>query len=101
MSIAAANGGIAATAAQAQDEVLQATSTTLIAGAASGNCISGVASATFTQLRSLNPEIPPQEVPATGSFWCFEAASLPPIYRAPHARRNRPYRAVERERSKR
>jgi hypothetical protein len=48
ISIAAANGGIAATAAQAQDEVLQATSTTFIAGAASGICLSGLASATFS-----------------------------------------------------
>jgi hypothetical protein len=48
MSIAAVGGGTAASAAQAQDEVLQATSTTFIAGGASGSCISGVASATFT-----------------------------------------------------
>ena len=48
MSIAAANAGIAATGARAQDEVLQATTTTFIAGAANGSCISGTASATFT-----------------------------------------------------
>jgi hypothetical protein len=61
MSIAAATGGIAATAAQAQDEVLQATTTTFITGAASGNCFSGVASATFTA-------VGPATGPYAGSF---------------------------------
>ena len=49
MSIAAVGGGGAtAMAARAQDEVLQATSTTFIAGGGSGSCFSGVASVTFT-----------------------------------------------------
>ena len=47
ISIAAANGGIAATGAQAQDEVLQATTTTFYGGG-TGLCINGTASATFS-----------------------------------------------------
>jgi hypothetical protein len=46
MVIASANGGIAATAAQAQSEVLQATATTF-SGGTSGWCFKGSASATF------------------------------------------------------
>lgn len=46
MSIAAANGGIAATGAQAQDEVLQATTTTF-SGGGTGLCLNGSTSATF------------------------------------------------------
>ena len=47
LSIAAANGGIAATGAQAQDEVLQATTTTFYGGG-TGLCINGSTSATFS-----------------------------------------------------
>src|SRR5205085_12661082 len=47
MAIAAVGGGTAATAAQAQDEVLQATATTFTAGGI-GWCFNGSASATFS-----------------------------------------------------
>jgi hypothetical protein len=47
MAIAAVGGGTAATAAQAQNEVLQATATTFTGGT-SGWCFKGSASATFT-----------------------------------------------------
>ena len=47
ISIAAANGGIAATEARAQDEVLQATTTTFWGGG-TGLCVNGSTSATFS-----------------------------------------------------
>jgi len=47
MAAAAASGGIAATGAQAQDEVLQATTTTFWGGG-TGLCVNGSTSATFS-----------------------------------------------------